>query len=59
MALPGSKDKNGKADMFDEITWGDGDGLEDYDVPPPAVSVWQVEQFIREKEVDATSKSTR
>ena len=59
MALPGSKDKNVKADMFDEITWGDGDGLEDYDVPPPAVSVWQVEQFIREKEVDATSKSTR
>ena len=43
--------------MFNEITGRDGDGLEDYDVPPPAVSVRQVEQFVRQKEGEATSES--
>ena len=59
MALLGSKDNNGKAHVFNEITGRDGDdGLEDYDVPPPAVSVRQVEQFVREKEGEATSEFT-
>ena len=57
MALLGSKDTNGKAHMFNEIAGRDGDG-QDYDIPPPAVSVRQVEQFTREKEVEATSKSS-
>ena len=57
MALVGSTAKNGKPPMLnDEITGRDGDG-QDYDIPPPAVSVRQVEQFNREKEVEATSKS--
>ena len=60
MALLGSKDNNGKVHVFNEITGRDGDdGLEDYDVPPPAVSVRQVEQFVREKkEGEATREST-
>ena len=58
MALLGSKDTNGKAHMFNEIAGRDGDGLQDYDVPPPAVSVRQVEQFVRQKEGEATSEST-
>ena len=33
------------------------DGFQDYDVPPPAVSVRQVEQFMREKDLEAASKS--
>ena len=56
MALVGSTAKNGKPPMLNEITGRDGDG-QDYDIPPPAVSVRQVEQFNREKEVEATSKS--
>ena len=33
------------------------DGFQDYDVPPPAVSVRQVEQFMREKDLEAAIKS--
>ena len=55
MALLGSRDRNGDARMLNEIT---GDGQEDYDVPPPAVSVHKVQQFVREKEIEATSKKS-
>ena len=43
--------------MFDEIPGRDDDGLGDYDVPPPAVSVRKVEQFVREQEIEAASES--
>ena len=56
MALLGSRDRNGVAHTLTEVTGGDG--LEDYDVPPPAVSVRKVQEFVREKEIEATSEST-
>ena len=56
MALLGSRDRNGVAHMVNEITGGDGQ--EDYDVPPPAVSVRKVQQLVREKEIEATSEKS-
>ena len=56
MALLGCRDRNGDAHMQNEITGGDGQ--EDYDVPPPAVSVRKVQQFVREKEIEANSEAT-
>ena len=57
LAHLGSKENSGRAHMFDEIPGRDDDGLGDYDVPPPAVSVRKVEQFVREQEIEAASES--